>query len=522
MSDRTISSLPAAWQNCALAKPDAEPAPASPRLLQLLEYRPALNDSALPVWDYPDNDDGNGAFFLAAFGNLIAWVPEVKLWRLYHNGMWFDDTTGRLPFFAQLLSRQECLRAERLKNQRAEELAEQVKNDGQPPKGKPMLTAKGIKNECRAALRRAERLGDEKVIAAMLLAASRSGRVVVPASLWDANPWIAGTVNGILDLKTGGHRAGRPEDRVTKALGCEYAPRAECPEWLKFISRVLPDADIAGYVQKLAGYSLTGTCDDQAFYFLHGSGKNGKSILMQSLVMLYGDYAGKARNNLIEENRNGADCKHDLAQLPGVRFLHGEETKQGGRLREETVKSLVAGDPVTGEAKYQSPFTFTPTAKLWLMGNHKPRIAGTDTGIWRRVRLIPFTETISEEEAVAPTVLLDRFRSELPGILNWLLDGLRMCPRGSIPMPASVAAAVSEYRAGEDELGDFISECTQDAAPGYKTPKLEVFARYQMWAAENGIRHSLTQKQLTRQLKERDTWIMDPRRECWLGKSIRS
>jgi len=374
----------------------------------------------------------------------------------------------------------------------------------------------------KAARRRAESLGNEKVIAALLQAASHHGPLIIPAAQWDANPWVIGVQNGIIDLKTFQHREGRPDDYCTKSMNADYVAGADCPQWKKFISRVMPDVELASYLQQLCGYFLTGSCDDCAFYFFHGDGKNGKSIYTRALADIFADYGAKARSTLIEESRNGGDPKADLAQLPGIRFLHGEETRQGARLREELVKSLVGGDPLTGEAKYQAPFTFSPNAKLVLMGNHKPRICGTDGGIWRRVRLIPFTQVITEEEAIPPTELLARFAAESSGILTWMLEGLARCPAGSIPMPSSVARAVAEYRAGEDDLGEFIEECTQDAATGHKTRKQEVFNAYRTWAEENGIRLSLTAKQLTRQLKERDGWIMDPRREAWVGKSIRA
>jgi putative DNA primase/helicase len=180
---------------------------------------------------------------------------------------------------------------------------------------------------------------------------------------------------------------------------------------------------------------------------------------------------------------------------------------------------------MTGEEKFLPPFTFTPVGKLWLMGNHKPVIVGTDTGIWRRVRLIPFTEVISKEEKIPADELLRTFVEEGLGILNWLLEGLRGCDRGFIiPLPDSVAAAVEEYREGEDDLGEFIRDCICDAPPGsgLSVGKLEVFKAYEDWAKDNGARPTLTQKRLTRMLNERGPdWVMNSDRNRWKGKCLR-
>lgn len=523
MSSRT-SKLPAAWTNCPLALPDPEKAPdaQSESVREFLTHAPHLRDDLPSVWEYPDSDDGNAAFFLSHVGETLRWIPETRVWAIYHKGRWHNDTTGRAQAYCQFLSRHQLLAAEALKKELAEQLSAQVINEDDAPQDSTPLTLKQIRNRIRVAQKRAESLGNEKTISSLLQAASHTGAVIVPVGQWDVDPWVIGLRNGILDLRKRRHRAGRPSDLVTRYMAVEFYAGATCPEWRKFIARIMPDAEIALYLQKLCGYFLTGTCDDQAFYFFHGGGKNGKSILIRALAAILGAYGSKARHTLVEENRFGADPKADLAQLPGVRFLYGEETKQGAKLNEAVVKSLVAGDPMTGEAKYAAPSVFTPEAKLVLMGNHKPKIGGTDTGIWRRVRLIPFTQTITDEESVAPTVLLARFAAEASGILNWMLEGLALCPPGVIPMPQSVANAVAEYRQGEDDLGDFLDDCTQDAEAGCKVRKLEIFERYQNWAQANGIRMTLTQKQLTRQLGERGGWVMDPRRECWIAKSIRS
>jgi putative DNA primase/helicase len=326
-------------------------------------------------------------------------------------------------------------------------------------------------------------------------------------------------------LKSGTFREGLPLDLITQALNVDYIAGAACPNWERFISRILPDKEIAAYVQKIAGYSLTALTNDTAFYFLYGTGQNGKSIFLHTLASLFGSYGQKARSTIVEEAKYGGEPRFDLGQLAGVRFLYGDESKQGTRLNEAILKSLVSGDSMTGEEKFLPPFTFIPVAKLWLMGNHKPVIVGTDTGIWRRVRLIPFTEVISKEEKIPADELRRTFVEEGPGILNWLLEGLRGCDRGFIiPLPDSVAAAVEEYREGEDDLGEFIRDCIYDAPleSVLSVGKLEVFKAYEEWAQDNGVRRILTQKRLTRALNARGPdWVMNSDKNRWKGKCLR-
>jgi len=510
--------IPAAWQNYPLPQPDPEPENSATR--EFLDHQPRFRDGLPSVWEFPDNDDGNAAFALQHIKAQIAYAPESKGWLIYFKGRWHRDTTGRLGHYCQILSRQQIAAADAFKKKLAATLADQIVDEEETSGGTTKFTPGAVKLAARIARRRAEDIGNEKTISALLAAASRNGSLVIPAADWDADPWVIGLKNGVLDLRSRSHRQGQPQDYITRSMNTEFIPGATCPEWLKFIARIMPDPELADYLQTILGYALTGQTSDQAFYFFFGDGMNGKSILIQVMAYLMGEYGGKARSNLIEESRMGADPKNDIAQLPGIRFLFGEETKQGARLREEVVKSLVAGDVMTGEPKYCSPFSFTPVAKLFVMGNHRPRICGTDGGIWRRVRLIPFTQTITPEEAVPPQELLERFKAESPGILNWLLDGLARWSTGMISMPKSVEDAVREYRQSEDDLGEFLEECTQDAEAGYKTRKLEIYQGYCRWAQENGVRMVLTQKQLTRELNGRDGWKMDLRRESWLGKSL--
>jgi putative DNA primase/helicase len=464
-----------------------------------LEYTPPCKQDALHVWDYPKSDDGSAACFLEHYGSIVRYCPELDRWRVWHGHRWHDDTTGRMGHYLQLLSRAEILAVE--------ELLKMAKDEDDVKRAKAMRS-------------RAEKLGNETTIHSTLAAAARNPKVIVPLGQWDANPWLVGVENGVIDLKTLQLLPGRPTDFLTRALRVRFDSDAICTRFAQFIARVLP-GDLGPYVQQLAGYSLTGNVDDGAFYFCHGSGKNGKSILLETFAYIYGDYAGHARAELIEEPRHGGSAKHDLASLPGVRFLHSEETTDGARFRAGTLKSIATGETLTGERKYQEPFAFRPQAKLWIGGNHKPRLDGADFGLTRRLRLIPFLEKISPEEEIPREEFLAILRAEASGILNWMLRGLKTWRPGLRHAPEKVREASAEYAKSEDELGDFIEQCTQDADEMYReTTRKVAYDAYSRWAELQGNKYPLGLKAFTRRLGDKG-WTLDPGRRYWRGKSIR-
>ena len=187
---------------------------------------------------------------------------------------------------------------------------------------------------------------------------------------------LIGTKNGVMCLKSGTFREGLPVDLITQALAVDYIAGAACPNWDRFISRILPDKEIAAYAQKIAGYSLTALTNDTAFYFLYGTGKNGKSIFVRTLATLFGSYGQKARSTIVEEAKYDGEPRFDLGRLAGVRCLYGEESKQGARLSEPILKSPVSGDSMTGEEKFLPPFTFTPRGQALADGQPQARDRG--------------------------------------------------------------------------------------------------------------------------------------------------
>jgi putative DNA primase/helicase len=243
-----------------------------------------------------------------------------------------------------------------------------------------------------ARMRHAKRSQSKNSIEAMIwLARSEPG---IPARLTDLDRdgWQFNVANGTIDLRTGTIRPHAREDLISNVVDIVYDPHATCPLWDAFLWRVLDhNADLCGYLRRFVGYLLVGDTTEQSLHFLFGLGANGKSVFCEVLMRLLGDYALAASPDLIMLKKYGG-IPNDIARLRGVRAAMMNETSQGARFDEAKLKDLTGGDTLTARFLHQEFFDFEPTHRIVIRGNHKPAISGTDEGIWRRLRLVPFTE----------------------------------------------------------------------------------------------------------------------------------
>ena len=260
-------------------------------------------------------------------------------------------------------------------------------------------------------------------LTAMVKLSESDPRVVVTANKLDASPWLLGVKNGIVDLRTGVLRDASPSDFITKQAGTIFDNLAPCPLFEQTLRTIFRnDSGLIDYVQRLCGYALYGGVLEHVFFFCHGVGANGKSTVLNVIQAVMGDYAiTLPTESLMMAKRDAAAASPDLMMLRGVRLALASETEDGQRLAEARIKQLTGGDLVTARALYGGFVTFPQTAKLVIVGNHKPQIAGTDEGIWRRVQLVPFEFTIPAAQR-DPT-LPGKLMSELPGILAWMVRG---------------------------------------------------------------------------------------------------
>jgi len=324
-----------------------------------------------------------------------------------------------------------------------------------------------------------------RAIKAMVELAQSETHLAVASSAFDVDPWLFNCLNGTLDLRTGQLRKHRREDLLTKIAGCRFDPLAACPLWEKFLGRVFAgDLELMGFLQRAAGYTLTGSTCEHVLFVLYGTGLNGKTTLLELIRAILGDYVMQADFNTFLERRQDGP-RNDLARLKGARMVTAVEAGAGRTLAEAVVKQATGGDTITARFLYHELFEFVPEFKLFLATNHKPLIKGSDYGIWRRIRLLPFGVTIPPEER--DRNLIEKLKTELPGILAWMVRGCQEWQRVGLQEPEMVVEATENYRTEMDVLGDFLETCCvlRANASVLATP---LYTAYRIWAEDNGER----------------------------------
>jgi putative DNA primase/helicase len=341
----------------------------------------------------------------------------------------------------------------------------------------------------------ATRLASKVTSSAVERLATADRRHAATGDQWDGDPWLLNTPKGTLDLRTGEIREHRRSDYITKITAA--GPGTECPLWLHFLDRVTGgDLELQSFLQRMIGYSLTGITREHAFFFLYGTGANGKSVFLSTISGLLGDYAKTApassfAASSIEQHPT------DTAGLRGARFVTAIETEDGVGWAEAKIKSLTGGDKISARFMRCDFFDFVPELKLVIAGNHKPGLRSVDEAIRRRLHLIPFTVTIPEVDR--DLRLTEKLRAEFPGILAWAIHGCLEWQREGLKPPGAVRNATSEYLDTEDTIRRWFEECCLDEARGW-TPVGALFASWQLWCKRVGEREG-SQKRFTQQLE---------------------
>jgi len=323
----------------------------------------------------------------------------------------------------------------------------------------------------------------------------------IPAALteFDADPYLLNVLNGTVDLRTGTLREHRRADLITKLVPIAYDGDADCEQWDAFLWRVTDrNEELYGYLRRLVGYLLTGLTTEQVLHFLFGLGANGKSVFIEIVSALLGDYGVIVSPDLIMLKRHGG-IPNDVARLRGARGAFMNETSLGAKFDEAKLKDLTGGDTLTARFLHREFFDFSPTHKLVIRGNHKPAIVGTDEGIWRRLRLVPFEVSIPPDEQ--DQHLLGKLLLELPGILKWAIVGCLEWQKTGLKPPECILQAVREYRQEADTLGRFIGEhCDTRSLAQVKSSAF--FSRYQQYCEQSGERW-IPAKDLPHEMKRR-------------------
>lgn len=344
------------------------------------------------------------------------------------------------------------------------------------------------KNAYRRGLRALE--SNQRIRGIHALAAREPG-MSKPLSEFDRNVDILPVANGVIELRTGECRPCRPDDYVTVASPVAYDPAAQCPLWLKFIFWAMSDnPELVRFVQRLFGASLSGRILEHFFIQAVGSGLNGKSVLLRVLAALMGRLHQRLpAQSLMLGSANVA--RNDIAKLRGARVVTASEIQEGSRLDEALIKDLTGGDIVTARYLHREYFDFLPTCTLWVATNHLPVIRGSDPGIWRRCLVLPFDRTVPEDER--DPELPEKLMQELPGILNWALEGCREWYAHGLQPPAPVLAAVAAYKSSMDLVAQFLEErCVTGS--GNACGGRELYAAYREWATESGFKPVAVQR----------------------------
>ncbi len=442
-----------------------------------------------PFTNYLQNDLGASELFADRCGDRVRFVKGVG-WLFWNGIIWERDAYGNAVQLFAAIARACMIEAAAVEDEDAR--------------------TRAAKYALKMGLR-------HKIEDALKLAESQPALSLNPDEL-DADPLLVACKNGVIDLTNGRFHSPNPGDHITRQLGVHYDPAATCPRWERFLYEITDgDGELIEFLQRAVGYSLSGDMREQAFLFLHGTGANGKSVFIETIRALLGQYSARASESLFEGKGPPRDSKVELAELPGIRALFVSETSQNGKLNERLVKDITGGDALRAEAKYQAGFRFNPQCKLWIVGNYAPRVDGVDHGIWRRVRLVPFNVTF--EGTRKDPHLVETLRAELSGVLRWAVEGAVKWHRDGLNLPECVKLATSAYRDDQDLLADFVTEHMERASDGVAC-KTAVYLRYRKWCDDEGLNHPQSAKQLCRQLKQRGLTDGERRGKYWHGVKL--
>ena len=435
---------------------------------------------------YPKHDLGNGRRLMARFGADLLYVKDVG-WHVWAESHWDRDD------------------GERQAHLRAQDTVDAIKDEAEALQAHgPFGDPPEDEDEAKAFQKEWEKLVDGRFAwavasggSARISAMLREAAPNVSAKLedLDADPFMLNVVNGTLALrqadsgKGGGDLALMPHQRehlITKISPAAYDPEAEAAAFRRFLDQILPDREIQGFLQRWFGYCLTGDTSEQCLVLCHGVGANGKSTLVDTVKWILGDYAMTLpfASLLHDDRRRGSEPTPDLARLPGARLVSAAEPEIGQRFSESLIKTLTGGEPITARHLQQDFFEFAPSFKLVLSFNTKPSVRGQDEGIWRRLLMVPFDVIVPKERRDRD--LAQKLRGESSGILNWMLDGLRLWFEGGLQIPEAVRAATAAYKSESDPLGQFLEMATQ-RKPGAHVQAKQLYTAYTHWCKENAV-----------------------------------
>jgi putative DNA primase/helicase len=320
----------------------------------------------------------------------------------------------------------------------------------------------------------------------MVKVAATEPDVAVNALDLGRDPWLLNVVNGTLDLRTGTLREHARDDLITKLAPVEYHADARCPRWEAFLKRITGDPDLEAFLRRAVGYTLTGLTDEEVIFFTYGPAATGKSTFLDAIRAVLGDeYARVADFEAFLKKRGDNGVRNDLARLAGARMVIASEVQEGRSFDAATLKAITGGDRIAARYLYKETFEFKPQFALWLGANDRPAIAAHDSGMWRRMRLIPFMVTIPEgERDPALKQRLTRDPDSQAAILAWAVRGCQEWQSDGLAVPAIVHHHTDGYRDDNDPMREWRDACCV-LDPEARTLARDLEASYQRWIERN-------------------------------------
>lgn len=438
---------------------------------------------ASTVQTFAWNDLGNAHRMVALYGDRLRWIKQAGDWAVYTDGAWkIDEGEGGHSFVQELVETM---------YEREKDLYDDTPSgdDGDQPSERDQFA-----KWCRG-----QQMSPR--IAACLKETKGRRELQARITDFDAEPFLFNCANGVIDLRTGELQKHDPSMLMMLQSPVSYVPDASAARWLAFLERCLPDPAVRRYLQKVFGYSITGSMAEQAMFIHHGRGANGKSVFLQVATHVTGGYGQTVpRETLLAKGSGGSEHPTSIARMRGKRFLQASETAAGRRLDEETVKGLTGGEQQPARFMSKDFFDFTPTGKIHFVTNHLPRLTDADS-IWRRLHLVGWSQVIPKEEQdqeLAEKII----REEAEGVLAWAVQGAVAWHLERLAVPDSMKADLADYREDQDVLGEFIdSRLERDMAAFSATS--DIYGAYSAWCFNSGIKNPLTAHDLARALRER-------------------
>jgi putative DNA primase/helicase len=429
-------------------------------------------------------DNGNARRVVERHGADLHYCHPKRSWLIWDGRRWKEDATGEAE-----------RRVKRTRDGLYSWASRKIQKLGEVGDGDDSDRKEALARYIKILKHCLSWEGAKQVSATLQLARSEPGIPVLPEDL-DRDPWSLNCLNGTLDLHTGQLRPHRREDLLTRLAPVEYEADATCPLWLRFLDRIMDgNQDVIEYLQRVIGYALTGDVSEQCLYFLYGGGSNGKSTFLGTIQAMLGDYAIQAVSELLMAKHNESHPT-ERADLFGRRFVATIETEEGKRVAESLMKQLTGGDKIKARWMHKDFFEFKPQHKIFLAANHKPVIRGRDHAIWRRIKLVPFTVTITDDEK--DKALPDKLQGELPGILAWAVRGCLDWQQRGMGEPEEVTKATHEYEAEQDDLAGFMSACCF-ANREYRCRVSAFLELYHAWSGDK----QMSQKEMSRRMRDK-------------------